>query len=104
MPLLLHQAAPHLPETANGGLGGAGLLALGPGTAHLQQRNAVGRRRRATLDEVADATIFHRNEAGRPGKVELLQPAPPQRRRIVGIAEIDPVEVGAIDAAREELT
>ena len=61
--------------------------------AHLQQRQPVRSRRRATLHEVADATILHGNEPGGPREIKLLQPPPPQRRRIVRIAEVDPVQV-----------
>ena len=81
----------------------AGLLAVGPCCRPSPAAKLRSGRRGAALDEVADATVFHRNETGRSRQVELLQPAAAQIRRVVGVTEIDPVEVGLVHAARHEL-
>src|SRR5262245_59224950 len=91
--LVAHMAAVGLPETAYRGLGGARLLALGGAAAHLDHRHLVGGSRRAALHEVADAAVFHRDEAGRADQVLLLEPPAIHFRRVALEAEVGPHQV-----------
>ena len=63
----------------------------------------VRRRGDAALHEAADRAVLHRHVARRPDQVVLLQPVRAQFRRVVGEAEIGPVQVDRIDAARHDL-
>ena len=58
----------------------------------------------ATLYKTAYCPVFHRHIARWTDKIVLLQPMRAQIGRIVGEAEIGPVEVGGIDAARHDLS
>src|SRR5262249_49161526 len=98
-----HVVAIGLPEAAPRGLGGARLLALGRGAAHLDHRHLVGGCSRAALHEAADAAVFHGDEAGWADQVLLLQPPPVHLGRIVLEAEVGPHEIHLVDAARYDL-
>src|SRR5512145_981995 len=73
--LALHVPPVRLPKAAHRSLGGARLLRLGALAAHVDHRHLVPRRRDSALHEAADAAVLHRDVAGRPDQVGLLEAA-----------------------------
>src|SRR4029077_10240209 len=90
------------PETAYRGLGGTGGLAFNPAAAHSNNGGLSLRRCDAALYKTADTAIFHRHETGWTAQIEVPKPALAHLRRIIGITEIDPLQVRAIDSVGRE--
>src|SRR5260370_34761451 len=83
-----HVGAIRLPEAAYRRLGHPALAAVGLGAAHFEHRLIVACTGNATLNEAADATVFHRDVTGGPHQASLLKARQAQLRRIVGEAQI----------------
>src|SRR4051794_14908214 len=85
-----------LPEAAHRRFRNTAFTALSSRTAHLQDGFLVRGSGNAALNEATDAAILHRNVACRTDKIGLFQTHHPLFRRVVGKAEICPIEIGAI--------
>src|SRR4030095_8339583 len=98
-----HVAAIRLPEAAHGGFGGPRVLRLGALAAHVDHRERVAGGGHAALDEAPHAAVFHGDIARPPHQVALPAPAPAHLGRVIGEAEVDPVQLHGIGALGEHL-
>src|SRR6185369_14114240 len=86
---------PGLPEAAHCRFGGATFARAGPFAPHFDDRIQALCARDAALHETADGAVFHRDETGRPDQIRLLQAHGALLGRVVGVAEVRPVQLGA---------
>src|SRR5689334_24613038 len=57
---------------------------------------------RSTLFPTRRSSDLHRHKTGWTTQIEVPQPAFAHLRRVIGISEIDPLQVRAIDSVRRE--
>src|SRR5258708_7047211 len=98
-----HIAAIGLPEPSNGRLRDAALAALSLAAAHFQNRLLLGCPGDAALNKSADASVLHGDVAGRSNEIALFDAGQALFGRIVGKADIRPVQVALVDRARDDL-
>src|SRR5215472_15704140 len=96
---LIHVAAIGLPEAPHGGFGGPRLRRLRAVAAHVDHRDLV----RGGRGSPAHAAVLHGDVAGRAYELELAKPPRAHLRRVVGEAEVRPVELHALPALGEHL-
>src|SRR5262244_113584 len=100
---LIHVAAIGLPEAPHGGFGGPRLRRLRAVAAHVDHRDLVRGGRGSPAHEAAHAAVLHGDVAGRAYEVELAKPPRAHLRRVVGEAEVRPVELHALPALGQHL-
>src|SRR5215467_6071872 len=100
---LIHVAAIGLPEAAHGGFGSPSLGRLRAVAAHVDHRNLVRGGRRSPAYEAAHAAVLHGDVTRGAHEVQLTQPPRAHLRRIVGEAEIRPVQLHALRALGQHL-
>src|SRR5499425_2325845 len=100
---LIHVAAIGFPEAAHGGFGSPSLGRLRAVAAHVDYRDLVRGGRRSSAHEAAHAAVFHGDVARGAHEVQLAQPPRAHLRRIVGEAEIRPVQLHALRALGQHL-
>src|SRR5258705_11425023 len=98
-----HIAAKVLPDPSNGRLRDAALAVLSLAAALFQNRLLLGCPGDAALDKTADASVLHGDVAGRSNEIALFDAGQALFGRIVGKADIRPVQVGLVDRARDDL-
>ena len=98
-----HVAAIGLPETAHRGLGGARVLRLRAFAAHVHHGELVARGGGAALHEAAHAAVLHRDITGRAHEIELLEPPAMHLGRVVGEAEVRPVQLHRVRTLGQDL-
>ena len=92
-----------LPEATHRGFGRARAFVPVPSPPiSTTARSAVGGCD-AALHETADRAVLHRDVAGRAREVVLAQPRAFALRRVIGKAEVGPVQRGLLDALGQDL-
>src|SRR5579871_3995173 len=94
-----HQRAVLLPEPADRRLGGAEALRFRLVPAHHDDAAPAVVVAQGALHQPADAAVLQRDEAGGADQIALAQATFLYRGIVLGKAEMNPVELGAVDAA-----
>src|SRR5499425_425100 len=100
---LIHVTAIGFPEAAHGGFGSPSLGRLRAVAAHVDHRDLVRGGRRSSAHEAAHAAVLHGDVARGAHEIQLAQPPRAHLRRIVGEAEIRPVQLHALRAFGQHL-
>src|SRR5215470_2851293 len=99
----IHVGAIGFPEAANRCFGHAALAAFSLTATHFEHGFLVRGSRDAALDEATDASVFHRDVAGRTDEIALLDTRQSLLGCVAGEADIRPVQVGSVDGSRNDL-